>query len=212
MLYIYTGSDREAARKKMSADIQKVAKGAEIVRVTDVHAPHDMQAALQGGGMFAQKRVVVFEGVLAHPEMKEIFLEVLPFLGETNELFFAFEEKILAEMKKKLEKHAKTFEKFDAPKKGFDGSVFGLANALKRGDKKALWVGYMEEIGKGSAPEAVHGVLFWGAKDMYVKAGSNVAIKAKAQKLVAMLAELPHAARRRGEDLEYALERFTLSV
>jgi hypothetical protein len=87
-----------------------------------------------------------------------------------------------------------------------------MANALRKSDKKALWVGYMRELEKGSAPEMVHGVLFWAAKDMLLKAGRDVATHNYATKLVAHLAELPHEARRRGEDLEYALERFLLSV
>jgi len=102
-------------------------------------------------------------------------------------------------------------EKFDAPKKERDSSIFKVADAMRAADKKALWVLYMKEIAKGSAPEAVHGILFWAAKDMLLKATSAKA-EERASQLVATLVELPHEARRRGEDVEYALERFTLTI
>ena len=90
--------------------------------------------------------------------------------------------------------------------------MFALANALRRADKKALWVGYQRELAKGGAPEAILGVLFWAAKDMFIKSKEGTRESNRAKKLVAELAELPHEARRNGFDLEYALERFVLSA
>jgi hypothetical protein len=56
----------------------------------------------------------------------------------------------------------------------------------------------------------LHGTLFWAAKQMVLKPrGASDSLRGK--KLVAELAALPHEARRSGEDLEYALERFVLS-
>jgi hypothetical protein len=208
MIHLYLGTDRNKARAAMSADVTKAAKGAEVIRITDAHAVDDLHAALRGGGMFGGKRVLVFEGVCTNPDLCDTLLGAL---ASVEEEAFIYEEKPLADLRKKLEKHAGTIEKFDAPKKERSTDIFMLANALKRGDKKALWVGYMQEVGKGNAPEMVHGLLFWAAKDMLLKAGSNAAARTRAAKLVAELAELPHESRRRGEDLEYALERFALA-
>lgn len=210
MLKLFLGTDRDAARREMVVAVKKVSEDAEILRITDSNTVEDVQAALQGGGMFSRKRILVFEGVCTQIALCEVFLPALEYLSKSNEDTFVFEEKPLAEVRKRLEKFATTVEKFDAPKKERDNSIFVMANALRAGDRKALWVGYMREVAKGNAPEAVHGVLFWGAKDMFLKA-MDANTKKRAAKLVAELAELPHAARRRGEDLEYALERFTLS-
>lgn len=209
MIYLYLGTDREAAREKMNAAVEKASKGATITRITDAHTIDDLKAALQGGGLFAERRVLVFEGVCVNPDLCDVLLDALDGLSKSGENNFVFEEKPLAELRKKLEKYAEKVEKFDAPKKERDATIFALANAMRRGDKKTLWVGYMKEVAKGNAPEAVHGVLFWAAKDMLLKSSGNDA--ARARLLVAKLAELPHEARRRGEDLEYALERFALS-
>ena len=210
MINLYLGTDRDKARGKMSAEIDKV-KGADVVRITDSHMPEDLKSALQGGGMFGGKRVLVFEGVCANPALSEIFLESLERLSKSDEDVFVYEEKPLADLKRLLEKHAERVEKFDAAKKERDTSIFTIANALRTRDKKALWMSYMREIEKGSAPEAIHGVLFWAAKDMYAKSGGDREMRERAEKLIAFFAEMPHDARRRGEDLEYALERFTLS-
>lgn len=207
MMYLYTGTDREKARAKMMADIAKTAKDADVIRITDAHTIDDMTAALRGGGMFANKRVLVFENTNANPEMRESLLDALE--EGIAEPVFIFEEKLLVAEKKRFEKYAERAEKFDSPKKERDGSIFAIANALRAGDKKALWVSYMREIAKGGAPEAIHGVLFWGAKDAFLKSGGK---DMRTKRLVAELAVLPHEARRRGEDLEYALERFVLCV
>lgn len=204
MLYLYVGSDREKARTKMQQDAAK--KKGVIVRITDANTLHDLKAALQGSGLFGEKQVILLESVYANEEMRD---ELLPALEKgIEEDVFMFEEKLLAADKRKLEKYVERMETFDAPKKERDGSIFAIANALKRADKKALWVSYMRELGKGAAPEAVHGVLFWSAKDALLKSGGK---GVREKELVVALAELPHEARRRGEDLEYALERFVLS-
>src|SRR3989344_4361735 len=208
MLYLYLGTDREKARAKMTPDIARVAKDAEVLRITDANTPDDLKAVLRGGGMFARERVLVFENICVNDELRDIFLDALEMPSDATEPMFVFEEKPLADLRRKLEKYAETVEKFDAPKKERDGSIFAIANALKRGDKKALWVSYMREIAKGSAPEAIHGVLFWSVKDAFLKANGK---DERARTLVAELAMFPHEARRRGEDLEYALERFVLS-
>lgn len=208
MIHLYLGTDRDKARAAMNTAVTKAAKGAEVIRITDAHTIDDLQAALRGGGMFGGERVLVFENVCTNPDLCDVFLTAL---GSIEEGTFIYEEKPLADLRKKLEKHAEKVEKFDAPKKERPTDIFVLANALRRGNKKALWVGYMQEVGKGSVPEMIHGLLFWAAKDMLLKAGSNAAARARAAKLVAELAELPHESRRRGEELEYALERFALA-
>jgi UDP-N-acetyl-D-mannosaminuronic acid transferase (WecB/TagA/CpsF family) len=89
--------------------------------------------------------------------------------------------------------------------------VYDLCSMAEQKQRSVfLWVGLMREYAKGSAPEAVHGLLFWGAKQMVLKARSD-AEAARGRALAAALAALPHESRRKGEDLSYALERFALT-
>jgi hypothetical protein len=213
MLHFYSGTDRKRARDAMHAAVVKAQqKGASVVRVSDANTPDDLKASLTSGGMFAAERIVILEGVFENLEMRMIMLEQLLALKKSADIFYILEEKPDAATKKQIEKYSETFEKFDAPKKADGGTtIFALANALRVGDKKALWVGYQRELLNDAAPEAIHGVLFWAAKDMMLKSRSDNE-KNRAKDFIAKLVELPHEARRQGEDLEYALERFVLSV
>ncbi len=213
MLYFYSGTDREKARAEMGKVIKRHSgKGVSVVRITDANSTADLRAGLSGGGMFDAKRTIVLEGLSAQEEMLDIMLASLATMRDSEEDFFVFEEKPDAVLRKTIEKHAETSERFDAPKMKESASIFSLANALKRADRKALWVGLERELAAGGAPEAIHGVLFWGAKQMLLAAHDGSAEQHRGAKLVAELAELPHESRRNNLPLEYALLRFALSV
>lgn len=206
MLYFYSGTDTDKLRAKLGAAIEKL--GAGIVRVTDAHSVADLEAALQGGGMFSTgKRVVVLDSVLSNVEMSEIVSSRLSILAKSDDVFFLVAGEVNAATRKQIEKHADTSEKFDALKSKKAETIFALANALQNGKKKDLWVGYRREIAEGKSPESIHGVLFWAAKQQLLRNPADD----RAQKLVAKLAELPHEARRSGFDMEYALEHFVLA-
>ena len=209
MLYLYIGTDRDAVREAIEARIEKEGHGRVTIRLSDAHTIDDILVALQGPGMFDGPRVVVLDNVLSNEEMAPRVLEAIPSLKESVDIVFLREEKLDAATKKKIEKHAERSERFDLAKGAREGSAFDLGYALQRGDKKTLWVGYMREISKGAAPEMIHGILFWAAKQSLIKLGGRASMRELA--LIARLAELPHEARRRGYELEYALEEFLLS-
>jgi hypothetical protein len=72
-------------------------------------------------------------------------------------------------------------------------------------------VGYQRALLRDEAPEAIHGVLFWGAKQALLAARGAKDME-RPKRLVAELAELPHEARRKGFGLEYTLERYILGL
>jgi hypothetical protein len=208
MLYLFLGTDRKKARDAMNSAIKKLPHR-ERVHITDAHSLADLAAALSGGGMFGETRAVILDGVFANEELRQRLLERLPQLAEASDDFFVFEEKLDAATKRSVAKYAESVETFDAPKGEKDNAIFRLRFALEKGDKKALWVGLMHEYASGKAPEVVHGFLFWAAKQIVLNA--RMAQGQRGRKLLARLAELPHESRRRGMELEYALERFVLS-
>ncbi len=211
MLYLFTGTDRKKARAALEAAVKKASpKGSRVVRITDANAPEDLKAAFGGGGMFGESQVVVLNGILGSDEMRTELLDSLAHIRDSEEVFFILEEKPDAATRKQIEKYAEKSERYDSPAAKKGGDIFAIANALRRADKKALWVSYQRQLAEHAAPEAIHGVLFWAAKDMFMKSGAGEQ-QNRAKKLIAELAELPHEARRRGVELEYALERFVLS-
>ncbi len=211
MLHFLYGTDREKVRGRRDALLGNLG-AVRVVRITDAHSLDDLRAALQGPGMFAEPRAVVLDGTLSgSDEAHALVIASLPTMAKAKETTIIVEGALDAETRKAVEKHAEKSEKFDAPKEAEEKTIFALANALQRGDKKGLWIGLMREYAKGAAPEAVHGLLFWGAKQMVLRARDEKALS-RGQSLVSRLAALPHEARRRGEDLSYALERFALSA
>ena len=210
MLYFFYGTDREKAQSAMDAAIRAEVKR-QVVRITDANQPADLRAALQGAGMFGGERFVVLDGTFENEEMAVLALDALPSMKASEERFFILEGKLDADTRHRVEKFAEKSQRFDAPAKKKDGDIFALGRGLGRGgDKKSLWITYQRELGKGSAPEAIHGVLFWGVKDAFLRAKARSPEHSRGAELIARLAELPHEARRRGEELEYALERFIL--
>lgn len=202
MIYFFTGTDTARLREKLNA-----ALGTGAVRITDAHSLADLEAALGSAGLFGGGGDVVLDSTLAHPELAPALLSRLSELADRSARYFILESAPDAATRKLLERHADRTEKIDLPKTKKQETIFGLANALQRGQKKDLWVGYQRELAAGKAPEAIHGVLFWAAKQQCLRAPNE-----RARQIVAELAELPHEARRRGVDLEYALERFVLTA
>ncbi|PIR84161.1 hypothetical protein COU18_00185 [Candidatus Kaiserbacteria bacterium CG10_big_fil_rev_8_21_14_0_10_51_14] len=221
MLYLFTGTDREKTRAALNAAVQKMSsaqggpasggKNAQALRISDASTLADMETSLRGGGMFGESRVIVLDGVLVNEEMRTLVISSLPMMKDSEETFFILEEKPDADTRKRIEKYAEKSERYDGATKKRDSSIFDLANALARRDKKALWVTLQRELSKGAAPEALHGVLFWGAKDLLLRSKADSPEHRRGITLITELVALPHEARRRGEELEYALERFVLS-
>jgi hypothetical protein len=148
------------------------------------------------------------DSTLTHDEMRGIVLDRLPSLKAASDTYYIYETAVDAATKKQIEKYAESSEKFESVKAKARDSIFGVVRPLQDGKKKDLWVAYQRELQAGSKPEAVHGMLFYAAKDALLRRPTD----ARARKLVAMLAELPHEARRQGFELEYALEHFVLSA
>lgn len=196
----------------MNSRIAKL-KGYSRVHITDAHSLADLDAGLSGGGMFAQKRAVVLDGLFVNEELRGRSIAGLERMKESEDVFFIFEEKLDAATKRAVTKYAEEVATFDAAKKAADNAIFKLRFALEKGDKKTLWVGIMREYASGKAPEAVHGFLFWAAKQMVLneRPAKSSAGMSRSRRILVRLAELPHESRRKGFDLEYALERFVLS-
>lgn len=207
MLYLYSGSDTERARTRLNIVVDDATGHADVFRITDAHSIADLEAALMGGGMFGGPRVVVLDGTLTHDEMREIVFARLPQLKASKDTFYIYEGVLDAPTRKQVEKYVEKSEQFDAAKSAARETIFNLVRPLQDGKKKDLWVAYQKELAGGKAPEAIHGILFYAAKDALLRKPTDE----RAKKLVARLAELPHEARRNGFELEYALEHFVLS-
>src|SRR5262249_8323443 len=97
-------------------------------------------------------------------------------------------------------------EKVEA--RGFNGA---LVNALAAKDGPLLWKELVKAMREGDAPEMLHGLLHWKARDMMQK-GSPRWGKDGARRLSVSLIELLSDARGGDLSLKESLERFALSL
>jgi len=161
--------------------------------------------------MFGQKRAVVLDRVSDNDESWQLVVDALLSMAEQTDQYVLYAEKVDTATKKLLQQYAEKVEMFDAPTSAKPRpTVFGMVSYLNAGDKKKLCVAYQQELVSGNAPEAIHWVLFWGVKQALLAQGGVQGVQ-RSRRLLAELTELPHESRRRGEELEYALERFILT-
>ena len=235
MLYVYIGTDAKRtgdALNRALRGMQERVPEAHIERITDEEEFLDIAALISASGLFHNARIIVLDGVCERSESKEELFSFLQEMEASGHLFFVRERTLSNSEVKKLEQHATKLVRYDVDeKKTQPPSVFSLSDALLARDKKQLWIHLVQALRRGSEAEELHGILFWGAKTLALasraktpeEAGLHAFVYKKAkgslskftteevQKLVGVLTELPHTARRSGIPLEYALEEFVLT-
>jgi len=92
--------------------------------------------------------------------------------------------------------------------RGFNSN---LVNALSSRSREKLWLEINRALRAGDAPEMLHGLLHWKARDLMEK-GSRAWLPSESRQLSLALIELLQDSRRGGLDLSLALEKFSLSV
>jgi hypothetical protein len=113
---------------------------------------------------------------------------------------------------KKIEPHAaKVFEVNTTEKKAVRGFNSGLVNALAEKNGPKLWQEIEKAYRLGDAPEMIHGLLHWKARDLMQK-GSRTWRGNEARNLSRSLIELLSDSRSGDLSLNLALERFALSL
>lgn len=205
------------SRARMHAALDSLAKrapDAHVMRITDEDIEQtDVLALLSVQGLFYAKRIIVFDNALTEKAAQEKIFPRLKEMAQSEHVFFILEESLSAGMRKQFSAHATKAELAEQKEpKEKQGADWSATNALERRDGNALWVAIVKSLLGGASPEQVHGQLFWKAKQMILEQRLHIWSQNDVRKLVAELAELPHRARRRGVEMEYALERFALDI
>jgi len=237
MFYLLHGTDSKKVRAKVGSTVASLLKrepNASHFRLTDETVTSDALAEYLGGqGLFAGKILVVLDRVFDDSTAKELVLDRVKDIASSDNIFIILEGELDAKTKKKLEKYAEKVQVFDQRPTTKDQrlkfNIFGLTDALGNRDKKKLWVKYQQALRSGSAPEELHGILFWQTKTLLLVAQKSTAglkpfVVSKAKKflnnwtedelktLSSQLVDVYHEARRGGPELEIGLEQFVLSL
>jgi len=230
MIYLFYGSDVEKTRTKafewVAAARKKEPNLAYVRLAREELTGATLEDAAQSGGLFVKRLLVLiddpFPAARAKAEDEEVgeeevagsvLEEHLDLLAASDNAIIILAPKLLAAKAKKLAAKAKMEYKFDAAiareaARGFNGD---LVNALAARSRDKLWLEINRALLAGDAPEMLHGLLHWKARDLMEK-GSRAWKPEEARSLSLALIELLQASRRGGQDLGRSLERFSLTI
>lgn len=216
MIYLFYGSDALKARAKafqwVSAARAK-APDAIYMRLDAGAITNQSLAEVVGTqGLFYTKTLVLLDDPFSEVASGEALLESLSLLADSPNPIAILAPKLLAARAKKIEgKAEKVFKVDKVEKKEARGFNSSLVNALADKNREALWKEVAKALREGDAPEAIHGLLHWKARDMMQK-GNRVWGKDGARKLSRELIELLSDSRGGELGLKEGLERWALSV
>lgn len=216
MIYLFTGSDMNRVRAKAFQWIAAARAKAPDAYYTRLNAEQVSEAALREAltaqGLFFSKTLIALDDPFANAESAETTFDLLPELAESQNIVAIIAPKLLAARVKKIEAKAEKVFTVDVsakpPSRGFNAP---LVNALSAKDGEALWKEIVKAYRLGDAPEMVHGLLHWKARDLMQK-GSRAWTSEEARILSRNLIVLLSDSRGRDLPLDLALERFALSL
>lgn len=188
------------------------APDAAYVRIAaDALSEAALDEALSTQGLFVKKTLILLDDPFSEKRSAELVLESLDQLAESPNPVAILAPKLIPARAKKV--GAKAEKVYEIEGKAVAGRGFnaGLGNALAARDGALLWKEVVLALRAGDAPEAVHGLLHWKARDL-MKRGGGMWGQEGAGRLSRELIELLSDSRGRDLPLALALERFALSL
>ncbi|MFZ1075000.1 MAG: hypothetical protein WAN50_01370 [Minisyncoccia bacterium] len=230
MMYLFHGSDKEKVRAKAFDWVAKARAKEPNLAYARLAREELTAAALedaaQSGGLFVSRLLILLDDPYPaartaaeddeggeEEKTESVLEEYLDELAASNNAIIMLAPKLAAAKAKKIAAKAKAEYKFDLPAARIDARGFNsnLVNALAARSREKLWLEINRALRAGDAPEMLHGLLHWKARDMMEK-GSPKWKPQESRELSLALIELLQASRRGGLDLGLALERFALSI
>ena len=227
MIYLFRGTDTDKVRAKAFAWIaaarQKEPNLAYARLAREELTAGTLAHAAQSGGLFVKRLLVLLDDPYGNARAKDeddavaesasVLDDALEMLEQSDNVIVVLAPKLPTAKAKKLAANAAKEYVVDLPAvrvaaRGFNTA---LVNALAAKKRDALWLEVERALRAGDAPEMVHGLLHWKARDLMQK-GSRAWPPAEARALSLALIALLVESRRKGLDLAESLERFALSI
>ncbi|MFZ2167991.1 MAG: hypothetical protein WAV50_03965 [Minisyncoccia bacterium] len=206
MIYLFHGSDEEKARAKAFEWVAKArAKESNLAYVRlarEELTEGALEDAAQSGGLFVKRLLILIDDPFQEESSSGILEDHLDRLAASDNAIIILAPKLVAAKAKKIAAKAKMEYKYDKKaasedKRGFNAN---LVNALAGRSRAKLWLEINRALRAGDAPEMLHGLLHWKARDM------------RDRRLSLDLIILLQTSRRGGLGLGLALEKFALSI
>lgn len=228
MIYLFYGSDVEKARRQAFAFIEaaraKQPEAAYLRLAREELSPATLEEITSAGGLFVSRLLVLLDDPFPAARMSAeddedssesaaLLDDYIDALAASDNAIVILAPKLTAPKAKKLAAKATKEYKYDraASREAARGFNAGLVNALSARDAAKLWLEVARSLAAGDAPEQLHGLLHWKARDLLEK-GSRAWKTEEARALSLGLIELLMDSRRTGADLAESLERFALSL
>ncbi len=229
MIYLFHGSDVEKTRTKAFEWVAKArAKEPNLAYMRLARGeltPATLEDATLSGGLFVKRLLILIDDpfpstrVASEEESDEkeiannILEEHIDTLAASDNAIIILAPKLAVAKAKKLVAKAKMEYKYDTAiareeERGFNGN---LVNALATRSREKLWLEINRALYAGDAPEMLHSLLHWKARDLLEK-GSRAWKPEESRSLSLSLISLLQSSRRGGLDLSLSLERFALSI
>jgi hypothetical protein len=216
MLYLFTGTNEERVRAKAFAWVEATKKkepSVSYIRISPEQInEHSLEEITSTQGLFFSKILVLLDDPFGTVGTTEQVLNVIEALADSTNPIALLAPGLTSTIEKKATPHiTKVFREDKTSKKEARGFNSSLVNALGSKNGKALWEELLKSKREGDAPEALHGLLHWKARDMMSK-GSRVWKPEETRELSVQLITLLSDSR--GGDLQLFdnLERFALSL
>ncbi len=233
MIYLFYGTDVAKTRAKTFAWIAAARvkePNLTYIRLSreDV-TPAALENAALSGGLFTKRLLILIDDPFPSAQRKvseqdeneddsedpahsvlETYLEPL---AASDNAILILAPKLTAAKAKKLGTQTTLEYVFNLPPgeaadRGFNGN---LVNALATKNREKLWLEISRALRRGDAPEMLHGLLQWKARDL-ISAGGRAWKPEESRRLSLTLIALLQDSRRGGLDLSLSLERFALSI
>ncbi|HUX81156.1 MAG TPA: hypothetical protein VMV38_02460 [Candidatus Paceibacterota bacterium] len=228
MIYLFYGTDAAKVRQKAFEWVGKArAKEPNVAYIRlarEELSRATLEDTVSAGGLFVKRLLILIddpfpvvrstdEEVQEENAVGSVFEEYIDRLVESDNAIVVLAPRLPSLKAKKLHAKAKLAYVFDTPAARVDarGWNSGLVNALAARSRDKLWLEINRALRQGDAPEMIHGLLHWEARDLLLK-GSRTWTPDAARKLSLDLIELLQSSRRGGLDLSRALEYFALSI
>lgn len=229
MIYLFYGSDVDKVRTKAFEWVAAARKKEPNLAYVRLAREELTDAALEdaslSGGLFVKRLLILiddpFPSARATSEEDEgekesassvIEGHIDQLAASDNAVIILAPKLTAAKAKKLVAKAAKeyTYDKAAAREdaRGFNSA---LVNALASRSRDKLWLEIHRAMRLGDAPEMLHGLLHWKARDLMDK-GSRAWSPAESRQLSLALIELLQDSRRGGLDLSLSLEKFALTI
>lgn len=232
MLFIFLGSNTETVRAAAQKEISSRAEKKKLVAERfDAYRtePVVVEEIIFGNSLFGGTRLVVLDGLI-DGGLWTPTAEHWEAMGKSGDTFIVIEEELPEDIAPHAEKHGTvTTEDKAETWEGWSKDHYAFADAVAEGRRKDAWTVYQKLLRAGHAPEELHSVLWWQAKNMQAalhgKTAADTGLKpfvyTKARRaaetkgtpgtagLLKNLITVYHEARRGGE-LELLIEKFIL--